>query len=77
VYFLIEKSNLTKEGEDMSFNVGGSSVKGAVVNAIETGKSTAEQVVNQKIKEVINDPAKNTRDMQQPSGLSSFLDIKI
>jgi hypothetical protein len=61
----------------MSFNVGGMPVKGVVVNAIETGKSNAEQVVNQKIKEVMNDPAKNTRDMQQPSGLSSFLDIKI
>jgi hypothetical protein len=61
----------------VSFNIGGQPVKGVVVNAIEVGKSNAEQVVNQKIKEVMNDPAKNTREMQQPSGLSSFMDIKI
>lgn len=61
----------------MSFNVGGMPVKGVVVNAIEAGKSTAEQVVNQKIREVLNDPAKNTRELQQPSGLSTFMDIKI
>ncbi|MCR8632396.1 MULTISPECIES: hypothetical protein [Paenibacillus] len=61
----------------MSFNIGGTPVKGVVVNAIEIGKSNAEQVVNQQIKEVLNDPAKNTRTMQQPSGLSSFMDIKI
>jgi hypothetical protein len=61
----------------MGFNIGGIPVKGAVVNAIETGKSIAEQIVTQRIREVLNDPAKNTREMQQPSGLSSFLDIKI
>lgn len=61
----------------MSFNVGGMPVKGVVVNAIEIGKSKVEQVVTQNIKEVLQDPAKNTRELQQPSGLSNFLDIKI
>lgn len=61
----------------MSFSIGGNPVKGVIVSSIESGKSKAEEVVNQKIHEVINDPAKNTREMQQPSGLSTFLDIKV
>ncbi|MDF2725109.1 MAG: hypothetical protein K0Q59_4784 [Paenibacillus sp.] len=61
----------------MSFNIAGNRVEGVVVAAISAGKSTAQQVVQQQINEVKNDPAKNLREMQQPSGLSSFLDIKV
>ncbi|TDF93484.1 hypothetical protein [Paenibacillus piri] len=61
----------------MSFSIGGNPVKGVVVSTIESGKAIAEQVVTQQIKDVLNDPAKNTRTMQQPSGLSTFLDIKV
>lgn len=61
----------------MSFNIAGNRVDGIIVQAISSGKSTAQQVVQQSINEVKNDPTKNLREMQQPSGLSSFLDIKV
>jgi hypothetical protein len=61
----------------MSFSVAGNPVQGVIVSAIQSGKGVAEQVVQQAVNEVKNDPAKTLRDMQQPSGLSSFLDIKI
>ncbi len=61
----------------MGFSVGGIPVSGVVVAAIETGKGVAQQVVQGMINDVKNNPAKNLKEMQQPSGLSSFLDIKI
>lgn len=61
----------------MSFNIAGNRVDGIIVQAISSGKATAQQVVQQQVNEVKNDPAKNLREMQQPSGLSSFLDIKV
>lgn len=61
----------------MSFNIGGTNVPGAVVGAIETGKSKAEQVVKQAINDVMSDPAKNIKQAQQPSGLSTFMDIRV
>ncbi|WP_127583911.1 hypothetical protein [Paenibacillus koleovorans] len=61
----------------MSFNIAGTQVPGCVVKAIETGKSKAQEVVQGMINEAINDPTKNLKQMQQPSGLSSFIDIKI
>ena len=61
----------------MSFSVGGIPVQGIVVQSIQAGKSRAEEVVKQMITEVMNDPGKNLRDMQNPSGLSSFLDLKV
>ena len=65
------------EVQAMSFKVGGLPVNGAVVAAIETGKGMAQQVVQGLINDVKNNPTKNLKEMQQPSGLSSFLDIKI
>jgi hypothetical protein len=61
----------------MSFNIGGVNVPGCVVKAIETGKNKAQQVVQQAINDVMSDPAKNIKQTQQPSGLSSFMDIRV
>lgn len=61
----------------MGFNIAGNRVDGIIVQAIQRNKQIAERVVNQAIRDVVNDPAKNIREMQQPSGLSTFLDIRI
>jgi hypothetical protein len=68
---------MNRGGIQVSFSVGGIPVQGVVANSIQSGKQRAEQVVEQKVKEVLNDPAKNTRDMQKPSGISPFMDIKV
>jgi|GEM_PF-2400888 len=61
----------------MGFQVGGVPVSGIIVTSIQNGKGIAQEVVQSMVNEVKNDPAKQLRTMQQPSGLSSFLDIKI
>lgn len=61
----------------MSFNIGGIPVNGVIVNSIETGKSKAEEVIKSQIQEALSNPAKNIKELQQPSGLSVFLDIKV
>jgi ElaB/YqjD/DUF883 family membrane-anchored ribosome-binding protein len=43
----------------LSFNIGGNPVQGIIVNAIQTGKERAQEVVQQMVNEVKNDPAKN------------------
>lgn len=61
----------------MGFNVGGIQVPGIIASSIQTGKGMAEQVVQGQINEVKSNPAKFLKELQQPSGMSSFLDIKI
>jgi hypothetical protein len=61
----------------MGFNVGGMPVRGAIVEAITNDKGYIEQIVRSNIKQALNDAAGNTKKMQQPSGLSTFLDIKV
>ncbi|MFD1739362.1 hypothetical protein ACFSCX_23040 [Bacillus salitolerans] len=58
-------------------SVSASSGSGVVSQAVQMNKSKAEQALNQAIREVVQDPAKNLRELQQPSPLSQFLDIKI
>jgi hypothetical protein len=61
----------------MGFNVGGLPVRGAIVEAITNDKGYVEQIVRNNIKQALNDAGGNTKKMQQPSGLSTFLDIKV
>jgi len=64
-------------GINMSGSVGGIPVQGVIVSSIQTGKGRAESVVQGWIDEGKNNPARFLKEIQQPSGLSSFLDIKI
>jgi hypothetical protein len=61
----------------MSASVGGVPVQGVIVASIQTGKGIAQSVVQAMVDEGKNNPAKFLKELQQPSGLSSFLDIKI
>jgi hypothetical protein len=61
----------------MGFSICGIPVRGAIVESIANDKGYIEQVVQSSIKQALNDAAGNTRKMQQPSGLSTFLDIKV
>lgn len=61
----------------MSFNIGGVQVPGAIVKAVENLKQPAQQAIQSMINEAKSDPARSLKQMQQPSGLSCFLDIKI
>jgi hypothetical protein len=61
----------------MSASVGGVPVQGVIVASIQAGKGIAQSVVQSMIDEGKNNPAKFLKEIQQPSGLSSFLDIKI
>ncbi|MED4402773.1 hypothetical protein ABET41_15610 [Metabacillus fastidiosus] len=51
--------------------------EGPVSQFVVINKQIAEEVINSKIRDVINDPAKNIREIQRPSPFSQFLDIKI
>lgn len=53
------------------------SSQGPVSQFIVNNKQRAEQAIVSNIKEAIDNPAKTIRDLQQPSPLSQFLDIKI
>lgn len=44
---------------------------------VQANKQQAEQALTGLIKEAVNNPTKNIREIQQPSPLSQFLDIKI
>jgi hypothetical protein len=61
----------------MSASVGGIPVQGVIVSSIQAGKGIAQSVVQSMVDEGKNNPAKFLKELQQPSGLSSFLDIKI
>jgi hypothetical protein len=61
----------------MSASVGGVYVAGVIVSSIQAGKGIAQSVVQGWVDEGKNNPAKFLKEIQQPSGLSSFLDIKI
>jgi hypothetical protein len=61
----------------MSMSVGGINVPGVIVSSIQSGKGIAESVVQGWVNEGKNNPARFLKELQQPSGLSSFLDIKI
>ncbi|MCD9022526.1 hypothetical protein [Cohnella silvisoli] len=61
----------------MSMSVGGSRGEGVITQSVQSGVQRAEQVVQEMINDVKNDPAKTLRELQQPSGLSTFLDIRI
>jgi hypothetical protein len=64
-------------GINMSGSIGGIPVQGVIVSSIQAGKGIAESVVQGWVNEGKNNPAKFLKEIQQPSGLSSFLDIKI
>lgn len=50
---------------------------GPVSQFVVMTKQIAEEAINSQIKEVLNDPAKRIRELQQPSPFSQFIDIKI
>ncbi|RUL51713.1 MULTISPECIES: hypothetical protein [Lysinibacillus] len=60
----------------MGVNIGGIQVQGSTASIVQSNKQVAEQAVNAMIQEAKNDPAKNIRELQQPSPFSQFLDIK-
>jgi hypothetical protein len=66
-----------QEEINMSASVGGINVPGVIVSSIQAGKGIAQSVVQGWVDEGKNNPAKFLKEIQQPSGLSSFLDIKI
>jgi hypothetical protein len=66
-----------QEEINMSASVGGIQVPGVIVSSIQAGKGIAQSVVQGWVDEGKNNPAKFLKEIQQPSGLSSFLDIKI
>ncbi|MED4454429.1 hypothetical protein [Metabacillus fastidiosus] len=51
--------------------------EGPVSQFVVINKQIAEEAINSQIKEVLNDPAKRIRELQQPSPFSQFIDIKI
>ncbi|KIL78434.1 hypothetical protein [Bacillus badius] len=51
--------------------------EGPVSQFVMISKQIAEQAVNEKIQDVVSDPAKRIRELQQPSPFSQFIDIKI
>ncbi|MDQ0214907.1 hypothetical protein J2S13_001306 [Oikeobacillus pervagus] len=51
--------------------------EGPVSQFVMLNKQNAEQVIQEQIKEVVEDPAKRIKELQQPSPFSQFLDIKI
>ncbi|WP_108669008.1 hypothetical protein [Peribacillus acanthi] len=61
----------------MGVSIGGIQVPGIIAKLVETNREVAQQAVTSKIQEVLNDPAKNVREIQQPSPFSQFLDIKV
>ncbi|MCA1031446.1 hypothetical protein LCL95_10460 [Bacillus timonensis] len=61
----------------MPMSVGGVTVQSPMAQEIQNIKQTAEQTIKGKIKEVLDDPEKNIREMQQPSPFSQFLDIRV
>jgi hypothetical protein len=74
---MIRESLNESEVIKMSASVGGVQVQGVIVASIQAGKGIAQSVVQSMIDEGKNNPAKFLKEIQQPSGLSSFLDIKI
>ncbi|MGG3799040.1 hypothetical protein [Metabacillus fastidiosus] len=50
---------------------------GPVSQFVIINKQLAEQAITSQIKDVLNDPAKNIKEMQQPSPFAQFIDIKI
>ncbi|RJS60530.1 hypothetical protein [Bacillus sp. PK3_68] len=51
--------------------------EGPVSQFVVISKQIAEKVINEKIQDVVSDPAKKVRELQQPSPFSQFIDIKI
>ncbi|WP_019153805.1 hypothetical protein [Robertmurraya massiliosenegalensis] len=51
--------------------------QGPVSQFVISNKERAEQAIESKIREALQNPEKTIREIQQPSPLSQFLDIKI
>lgn len=60
----------------MGIKIEGSQGHGPVSSMVQKNKELAENALNKIIQEAKNDPAKNIRELQQPSPFSQFLDIK-
>jgi hypothetical protein len=60
----------------MSLGIGGVG-QGPVSQFVVLNKQKAEQAILANIKDAVDNPAKTIRDLQQPSPLSQFLDVKI
>ena len=54
-----------------------SGAQGPVSEIVLSQKRIAEQVITSNIKEAMDNPAKTIKELQAPSPLSQFLDIKI
>lgn len=52
-------------------------VQGPISQFVINNKSLAEEAIKANIREVTQDPAKTVRELQQPSPLSQFLDIRV
>lgn len=61
----------------MGVNIGGIQVQGAIAQIVQTNREVAEQAVNEKLQQAIQDPARNVKEIQAPSPFSQFLDIKV
>ncbi|MED3549799.1 hypothetical protein [Cytobacillus praedii] len=51
--------------------------EGPVSQFVVINKQIAETAIKEKIIDVMEDPAKNIRQIQQPSPFSQFIDIKV
>lgn len=51
--------------------------EGPVSQFVVISKQIAESAVKEQIQEVMSDPAKRVRELQQPSPFSQFIDIKV
>lgn len=51
--------------------------QGPVSAIVQTNKQVAEEAIKSNIREAVQNPAQTIRELQQPSPLSQFLDIKI
>ncbi|MFL0364986.1 hypothetical protein ACH0BF_18445 [Pseudobacillus sp. 179-B 2D1 NHS] len=51
--------------------------EGPVSQFVMISKQIAEKAVREQIQEVVQDPAKRVRELQQPSPFSQFIDIRV
>ncbi|WP_313804906.1 hypothetical protein [Cytobacillus sp.] len=51
--------------------------EGPVSQFVVINKQIAESAVKEKILDVMTDPAKRIREIQQPSPFSQFIDMKV
>jgi hypothetical protein len=61
----------------MGMSIGGVPIQGVIAQLVQTNREVAEQAVTARIKEAINDPTKNVREIQQISPFSQFLDVRV